>query len=67
MAKEPKFAHYQPLKWYTWPMACSIDPSFSEQRIELTKVIALIYVIDDIFNVHATLDQLNLFTYTAKK
>lgn len=61
MAKEPKFSHYQPLKWYMWPMTCFTDPSFSDQRIELTKVISLVYVIDDIFDVHGTLDQLTLF------
>jgi len=52
---------YQPLKWYLWPMACFTDPSFSEQRIELTKSISLIYIIDDIFDVYGTLDQLTLF------
>ncbi|RDY05319.1 hypothetical protein CR513_10866, partial [Mucuna pruriens] len=62
MAKEVKFARYQPLKWYMWPMACFTDPRFSEQRIELTKPIALIYVIDDIFDVYGTLDQLTIFT-----
>ncbi|XP_061370104.1 neryl diphosphate diphosphatase, chloroplastic-like [Gastrolobium bilobum] len=62
MGKEEKFARYQPLKWYTWPMACFTDPRFSEQRIELTKTISLIYVIDDIFDVYGTLDQLTLFT-----
>jgi len=61
MAKEPKFAQYQPLKWYMWPMVCFTDPCFSDQRIDLTKVISLIYVIDDIFDVHGTLDQLTLF------
>jgi len=62
LAKEVKFAGYEPLKWYTWPMACFTDPNFSEQRIELTKPISLIYVIDDIFDVHGTLDQLTIFT-----
>ncbi|TKY71583.1 (3S,6E)-nerolidol synthase 1 [Spatholobus suberectus] len=62
MANEVKFAKYQPLKWYMWPMACFTDPRFSEQRIELTKPISLIYVIDDIFDVYGTLDQLILFT-----
>ncbi|KOM53883.1 hypothetical protein LR48_Vigan09g254200 [Vigna angularis] len=61
MVKEEKFAKYQPLKWYIWPMACFTDPSFSDQRIELTKSISLIYIIDDIFDVHGTLDQLTLF------
>jgi len=43
-------------------MACFTDPNFSEQRVELTKPISLIYVIDDIFDVHATLDQLTILT-----
>ncbi|GAU34506.1 hypothetical protein TSUD_388190 [Trifolium subterraneum] len=67
MAKETMFAQYQPLKWYLWPMACFTDPSFSEERIELTKVISLIYVIDDIFDVHGTIEQLTLFTDLATR
>jgi (3S)-linalool synthase len=68
MATEPKFAQYQPLKWYMWPMACFTDPSFSEERIELTKVISLIYLVDDIFDVHhGTLGQLTLFTDLATR
>jgi (3S)-linalool synthase len=62
MATEPKFAQYQPLKWYMWPMACFTDPSFSDERIGLKKTISLIYVIDDISDVHGTLEQLSLFT-----
>ncbi|RVW86434.1 (3S,6E)-nerolidol synthase 1 [Vitis vinifera] len=38
------------------------DPSLSEQRVELTKPISLVYIIDDIFDVHGTLDELTLFT-----
>ena len=62
MVKEVKFAMYQPIKWYMWPMACFTNPSFSDQRIELTKPISLVYVIDDIFDVYGTLDQLTVFT-----
>jgi len=51
----------EPLIWYLWPMACFTDPRFSDQRIELTKSISLIYIIDDIFDVYGTLDQLTLF------
>ncbi|KAG5113977.1 hypothetical protein JHK82_037246 [Glycine max] len=64
---EVKFARYQPLKWYMWPMACFTDPRFSEQRIELTKPISLVYIIDDIFDVYGTLDQLTLFTDAIKR
>ncbi|KAK7331823.1 hypothetical protein VNO80_28564 [Phaseolus coccineus] len=62
MAKEEKFRSYQPLKWYMWPMACLTNPCLSQERIELTKFISLIYTVDDIFDVYGTLDQLTLFT-----
>ncbi|KAL6333747.1 hypothetical protein AAG906_028933 [Vitis piasezkii] len=62
LAEELKFARDQPLKWYMWPMAVLPDPSLSEQRVELTKPISMIYIIDDIFDVYGTLDELTLFT-----
>ena len=62
MTEELKFARDQPLKCYMWPMAIIPDPRLSEQRIELTKPISLIYIIDDIFDVGGTLDELTLFT-----
>jgi (3S)-linalool synthase len=65
--KDVKFQGYQPVKWYMWPMACFTDPSFSNQRVELTKPISLIYVIDDIFDLHGTLDQLTLFTQAVNR
>jgi hypothetical protein len=45
-----------------WTAACLTDPSWSDQRIELTKPISLVYVIDDMFDVYGTLDELTLFT-----
>ncbi|XP_062087433.1 (3S,6E)-nerolidol synthase 1-like [Humulus lupulus] len=62
LAKELKFARDQPLKWYLWTVASLADPNLSEERIELTKPISLVYIIDDIFDVHGTLDELTLFT-----
>ncbi|KAK7302645.1 hypothetical protein RJT34_13538 [Clitoria ternatea] len=67
LAKEGEFGRYEPLKWYMWPMACFTDPSFSNQRIELTKSISLVYIIDDIFDVYSTLDQLTLFTHAIRR
>ncbi|GMI77555.1 terpene synthase 14, TERPENE SYNTHASE 14 [Hibiscus trionum] len=61
LAKELRLARDQPTKWYIWSMACLTDPTLSEQRIDLTKAISLIYVIDDIFDVYGTLDELTLF------
>lgn len=62
LAKELKFARDQPLKWYMWPAAALTDPSLSEERIDLTKIISYIYIIDDIYDVVGTLDELTLFT-----
>jgi len=45
-----------------WSLACLTDPTLSEERIELTKPISLIYIIDDIFDIYGTLDELTLFT-----
>ncbi|PRQ31621.1 putative S-linalool synthase [Rosa chinensis] len=62
LTRELKFVRDQPIKWYTWPMACLVDPRLSEERIELTKAVSLVYIIDDIFDVRGTLDELVLFT-----
>lgn len=62
LANELPFIRNQPLKWYIWSLACLTDPTLSEERIELTKPISLIYIIDDIFDIYGTLDELTLFT-----
>ncbi|KAL8228215.1 hypothetical protein R6Q57_015799 [Mikania cordata] len=67
LAQEFKLARNQPLHWYLWPMASLTDPSLSEQRIELTKPIALVFLIDDIFDVYGTLDELIIFTEAVKR
>ncbi|KAI3745450.1 hypothetical protein L1987_58562 [Smallanthus sonchifolius] len=67
LAEEFKLARNQPLHWYLWPMASLTDPSLSEQRIELTKPIALVFLIDDIFDVYGTLDELIIFTEAVKR
>ncbi|XP_044461282.1 (3S,6E)-nerolidol synthase 1-like [Mangifera indica] len=66
LAKRLKFARNQPLKWYIWSMVCFTDANLSWQRIELTKPISFIYIIDDIFDVYGTLDELTIFTEMVK-
>ncbi|GJT76540.1 (3S,6E)-nerolidol synthase 1-like protein [Tanacetum coccineum] len=67
LAQELKLARNQPLHWYLWPMASLTDLSLSEQRIELTKPIAFIFLIDDIFDVYGTLDQLVILTQAVNR
>ncbi|KAK1426566.1 hypothetical protein QVD17_15242 [Tagetes erecta] len=55
-------ARNQPLKWYIVPMVSIPNPTLSQQRIDLTKIVSLIYIIDDIFDIYGTLDELKLLT-----
>ncbi|RZR92403.1 hypothetical protein BHM03_00020708 [Ensete ventricosum] len=62
LAQELRFARDQSLKWYTWSMTILSNPKFSNYRIALTKIISFIYLLDDIYDVHGSLDELHLFT-----
>ncbi|XP_077243410.1 (3S,6E)-nerolidol synthase 1-like [Tasmannia lanceolata] len=62
LSKELCFVRDQPVKWFMWPMAMLSHPQFSMYRVDLTKPISLVYIIDDIFDVYGTLDELILFT-----
>ncbi|XP_039169735.1 (3S,6E)-nerolidol synthase 1 [Eucalyptus grandis] len=62
-----KFARDQPLKWYLWSIAILTDASLSELRVELVKPVSLVYIIDDIFDVHGKVDELILFTGVIKR
>nr|XP_027105074.1 (3S,6E)-nerolidol synthase 1-like [Coffea arabica] len=61
LARELKQARDQPLKWYTWPMAMLNDLRLSDERVELTKSISFIYIIDDIFDLYGKPEELTLF------
>ncbi|KAG6474517.1 hypothetical protein ZIOFF_068454 [Zingiber officinale] len=67
LARELKFARDQPSKWYTWSMTVLSNPKFSSYRVALTKVIAFVYLIDDIFDVYGSLDELELFAKAMNK
>ncbi|KAI4296535.1 hypothetical protein L6164_036485 [Bauhinia variegata] len=62
LAKDLKFARDEPIKWYMWSLACLPGPHSSEERIELTKPLSLFYIIDDIFDVYGSIEELTLFT-----
>ncbi|XP_065877206.1 (3S,6E)-nerolidol synthase 1-like [Euphorbia lathyris] len=62
LSKELKFARDQPLKWFMWSITALTDPSLSRQRVELIKPISLVYILDDIFDVRGTLQDLTFFT-----
>ncbi|CAM0947495.1 unnamed protein product [Alopecurus aequalis] len=61
LAQEIPVARDQVLKWYMWPCTVLEGFSFSRYRIEITKIISLIYTVDDIFDLVATQEELSLF------
>ncbi|KAL3519579.1 hypothetical protein ACH5RR_017728 [Cinchona calisaya] len=62
LAMELKQARDQPLKWYTWSMVMLKDLTLSDERVDLTKSISFIYIIDDIFDIYGKPEELTLFT-----
>ncbi|CAL1397694.1 unnamed protein product [Linum trigynum] len=50
------------VKASAWPMATLAGSEFSEHRVDLAKIIALVYLIDDIFDTYGSLEELTLFT-----
>ncbi|KAL4291401.1 hypothetical protein GQ457_14G010560 [Hibiscus cannabinus] len=52
---------------FLWTMGIAFKPEFGSRRNTLTKAIALITVIDDIYDVYGTLDELQLFTEAVER
>uniref|UniRef100_A0A7C9CM66 S-linalool synthase n=1 Tax=Opuntia streptacantha TaxID=393608 RepID=A0A7C9CM66_OPUST len=67
LTKEFKLARDQPVKWHIWSLAALPNPTMKEERIELTKAISFIYLVDDIFDVYGTLEELTLFTQAVNR
>ncbi|KAK9714855.1 hypothetical protein RND81_06G125100 [Saponaria officinalis] len=62
LPKEQKDTRNQPVKWHMWSLACLQGPHMAESRLELTKAISFIYLIDDIYDIYGILDELTQFT-----
>nr|A0A7G5KLV3.1 RecName: Full=Monoterpene synthase TPS4, chloroplastic; AltName: Full=Geraniol synthase TPS4; AltName: Full=Terpene synthase 4; Short=CoTPS4; Flags: Precursor [Cananga odorata]QMW48845.1 terpene synthase 4 [Cananga odorata] len=61
------FARDRPLECFLWTVGILPEPKYSSCRIELAKTIAILLVIDDIFDTHGTLDELILFTNAIRR
>ncbi|GAY60816.1 hypothetical protein CUMW_205050 [Citrus unshiu] len=56
------FGRDRPLECFLWTVGIFPEPYYSNCRIELAKTIALLLVIDDIFDTYGSLSDLVLFT-----
>jgi len=61
------FARDRPTECFLWTVGIFPEPCYSNCRIELTKTICILDVIDDIFDTYGTLDELVLFTTAIKR
>ncbi|KAK9284151.1 hypothetical protein L1049_023319 [Liquidambar formosana] len=62
LANELNFARDRLMECFFWTVGMVFEPEFSNCRKGLTKVTALITVIDDIYDVYGSVDELELFT-----
>ena len=56
------FARDRLMELFFWSMGMIDQPQFGCCRINLTKVGALLTIVDDVYDVYGTLDELKLFT-----
>ncbi|XP_029130991.1 probable terpene synthase 11 [Cajanus cajan] len=61
------FARDRPEECFLWTVGVFPEPYYSTCRIELTKTICILLVMDDIFDTYGTLDELILFTKAIKR
>ncbi|XP_058779975.1 probable terpene synthase 11 isoform X2 [Vicia villosa] len=61
------FARDRPTECFLWTVGIFPEPCYTNCRIELTKTICILDVIDDIFDNYGTLDELILFTDAVKR
>lgn len=62
LVEKLNFGRDRPTECYLWAVGILPEPHYSDSRIELTKTISILLVIDDIFDTYGSLDELVLFT-----
>ncbi|KAG0458429.1 hypothetical protein HPP92_023288 [Vanilla planifolia] len=67
LSKESQLFRDQPMKWFAWTTAAIFEPRLSKHRLLLAKVVAILYVIDDFFDVLGSHEELIQFTEAVEK
>ena len=62
LASNLSFARDRPTECFFWSFGMIPEVQFSKGRKVLTKVVSLITILDDVYDVYGTLDELHLFT-----
>ncbi|CAI0374734.1 unnamed protein product [Linum tenue] len=66
-ATKLSFARDRLIEVYFWAVGAMWEPKFSMARYILTKLTMLVSINDDIYDVHGTIDELQLFTATVQR
>ncbi|XP_062079640.1 (-)-germacrene D synthase-like [Humulus lupulus] len=66
-ASKLPFARDRLVEGYIWPVGVYFEPKYSLARVILTKVIGVTTMIDDIYDVYGTLEELEVFTDAIEK
>nr|GEV84338.1 (E)-beta-ocimene synthase, chloroplastic-like [Tanacetum cinerariifolium] len=67
LARKLSFVRDRLMECFFWTVGIVFVPQYSSCRVGLTKVAALITVIDDIYDVYGSLDELKIFTDVVKR
>ena len=62
-----KFSRDRLFENYLWAAGVAYEPRFSKCRKVLTKLICILTVIDDMYDVYGSLEELVLFTSAIKR
>ncbi|CAA2955756.1 Probable terpene synthase 11 [Olea europaea subsp. europaea] len=67
LVEKLKFGRDRPMECYFWTVGILPDLKYSQARIELAKTIAILLVIDDIFDTYGSINELLLFNDAIQK
>ncbi|XP_042757342.1 (E)-beta-ocimene synthase, chloroplastic isoform X2 [Lactuca sativa] len=67
LASKLSFVRDRLVECFFWSVGVIFEPQYNSCRVELTKVCTLITVIDDIYDVYGSLDELVMFTDAVKR
>lgn len=67
LANKLNFARDRVMESFFWSVGMVFEPEFSTCRVGLAKVVMLITVLDDIFDVYGSQEELQQFTEAIEK
>ncbi|KAI3705362.1 hypothetical protein L1987_75598 [Smallanthus sonchifolius] len=65
--KKLEFARDRMVESFMWSIGGNHEPQFSVQRRNVTKLITMVNVVDDVYDVYGTLDELERFTEVVRR